>query len=232
MHKVERNEAPQELVEKNKIINQNIDNYDINKEWSKFSSTDLKKETLNRLKEMFKGCCAYCEGKFDDSSYPQIDHFKPKSLFPEFCFDYNNMNYSCEKCNMYKRDKYDEKLINPTYDNPEEHLKFKGVYLTSLDERGNVTLDLLGINLEDRLEKKKEKYNTIREKIETITNVLKEITTNLNSFNEQVKVILDINIKDIERAFDINSEYSTMIRHNFEKDYMYIKEISKKLDNI
>ena len=133
---------------------------------------------------------------------------------------------------MYKRDKYDEKLINPTYDNPEEHLKFKGVYLTSLDERGNVTLDLLGINLEDRLEKKKEKYNTIREKIETITNVLKEITTNLNSFNEQVKVILDINIKDIERAFDINSEYSTMIRHNFEKDYMYIKEISKKLDNI
>ena len=99
-----------------------------------------------------------------------------------------------------------------------------------LDERGNVTLDLLGINLEDRLEKKKEKYNTIREKIETITNVLKEITTNINSFNEQVKVILDINIKDIERAFDINSEYSTMIRHNFKSDYEYIQSIMKKLE--
>lgn len=63
---------------------------------------------------MFKGCCAYCEGSYEGTSYPQIEHFKPKSLYPELMFDYNNMNLACQMCNMTKLGKYDEKLINPT----------------------------------------------------------------------------------------------------------------------
>ena len=178
---------------------------------------------------MFKGCCAYCEGKFDDTSYAQIDHFKPKSLFPELCFDYNNMNYSCEKCNNYKSNKFNEKLINPSEENPEEHLKFEKVYFTSLDENGEITLNLLGINNEDRLIKKKEKYEEIRRKIEIITNVLEKIIDNFEIIDDSLMMLLNANIQDIEKSFCLESEFSTMVRHNFKNDYEYIQSIMKNI---
>ena len=41
MHKVDRNEPLQELIEKNFQINKDLKSYDINNEWKKFSSTSF-----------------------------------------------------------------------------------------------------------------------------------------------------------------------------------------------
>ena len=226
MHKINRNNAPQQLVNKNITINKDLKKYDINDEWTKFTSTKLKNETMEQLGNMFQKCCAYCEGKFEDNSYAQIDHFKPKSLFPELCFDYNNMNYSCEKCNKFKSSKFDEKLINPTEDNPEEHLKFDRVYLVPLDERGAKTLEILGINNEDRLENKKKRYEDIRLKIEAVTNFLEYSYDNRDKINNLLKLMIEQNIEDLENAVNSNyNPYTTMIKHNFGNDIKYITEI-------
>lgn len=226
MHKINRNNAPQQLVNKNITINKDLKKYDINDEWTKFTSTKLKNETMEQLGNMFQKCCAYCEGKFEDNSYAQIDHFKPKSLFPELCFDYNNMNYSCEKCNNFKSNKFDKKLINPTEDNPEEHLKFDGVYLVPLDERGLKTLEILGINNENRLENKKNRYEDIRSKIEAVTNFLEYSYDNRDKINNFLKLMIEQNIEDLENAVNPKyNPYTTMIKHNFGNDIKYITEI-------
>ena len=98
MHKIKRNEPPKGLDEKMIEFNKNKSHTskEITEEWKSFSNTTLKKKTIGQLKKMFKGCCAYCEGLYEGTSYPQIEHFKPKSLFPELMFDYNNMNIACE----------------------------------------------------------------------------------------------------------------------------------------
>lgn len=103
MHKVKRNEAPEGLLKKHLEFQKVYKNEDAGREWEKISNTKLKKETVEKLQEMYKGCCAYCEGEYVGTSYPQIDHFKPKHLYPNLTFDYDNMNLSCEKCNIRKK---------------------------------------------------------------------------------------------------------------------------------
>lgn len=125
MHKIQRNAPPDKLEEKNIEFNKRNDytSKEIENAWKSFSTSKLKKETVEQLEKMFAGCCAYCEGEYTGTSYPHIDHFKPKSLYPSLMFDYSNMNLSCEVCNKEKRDIDDIRLINPTVDAPEEHLK-------------------------------------------------------------------------------------------------------------
>jgi len=98
VHRIERNEPPQGLKEKNIEFNKEAlhTSKEIADMWKSFSNSILKKKTVEQLQQMFKGCCAYCEGEYRGTSYPQIEHFKPKSLYPELMFDYNNMILTCQ----------------------------------------------------------------------------------------------------------------------------------------
>jgi 5-methylcytosine-specific restriction endonuclease McrA len=65
---------------------------------------DVKKGILDdnvvfELEKIFYGKCYLCE---DIVSDPQTDHFIPKSVAPEKEFDWNNLYYSCRRCNTIK----------------------------------------------------------------------------------------------------------------------------------
>jgi uncharacterized protein (TIGR02646 family) len=65
--------------------------------------------------------CAFCESVPGESGYPEIDHFKPKSLYPSNVFDWDNLLPVCKKCNLNKRahDTVQEPIIDPYKDEPE-----------------------------------------------------------------------------------------------------------------
>ncbi|HSK73529.1 MAG TPA: hypothetical protein VK892_17665 [Pyrinomonadaceae bacterium] len=46
--------------------------------------------------------CAYCE----DSVGDEVEHIRPKSFFPEFCFVWENYVYACGNCNSPKGNKW------------------------------------------------------------------------------------------------------------------------------
>jgi HNH endonuclease len=46
--------------------------------------------------------CVYCE----DSAACEIEHIRPKSLYPENCFDWGNYIYICGACNRIKGDRF------------------------------------------------------------------------------------------------------------------------------
>ncbi|WP_240358295.1 hypothetical protein [Myxococcus vastator] len=46
--------------------------------------------------------CAYCE----DSVADQVEHFRPKSLYPECVFAWMNYLYACSTCNLRKNDHF------------------------------------------------------------------------------------------------------------------------------
>lgn len=58
----------------------------------------------SRLVEMCSGAerCHYCE----DSAGDQIEHFRPKDLYPEFVFAWNNFLLACGKCNRSKKNDF------------------------------------------------------------------------------------------------------------------------------
>jgi uncharacterized protein (TIGR02646 family) len=56
--------------------------------------------------------CCFCEGKFSDFSYGDVEHFRPKKAHKKYlqkgltypgyywlAYDWSNLMYSCEKCN-------------------------------------------------------------------------------------------------------------------------------------
>jgi len=57
------------------------------------------------IREDFSECCAYCllhELLAAGAGNFELDHFRPKSLFPNLAENYFNLYYSCHVCNQYK----------------------------------------------------------------------------------------------------------------------------------
>lgn len=60
------------------------------------------------LRADFHGCCGYCDDsdeRADRISF-HIDHFAPKTRFPELETDYANLVYACRFCNIHKSSKW------------------------------------------------------------------------------------------------------------------------------
>lgn len=230
MHKVERNKPPEGLEEKSIEFNKELNKEtNITKVWEQFTGTKLKKQTLNQLKEMFKGCCAYCEGEYDDTSYGEIEHFKPKSSYPELMFEYNNMNLACRICNTNKKEKFDDKLINPTVENPEEHLRYQTYLLKPLDERGKLTIDTFDINNKERLNKRQKIYDNINNRMLLAKKWLNSLETNNTNSRNMLKDFIELTIKETEPMFENGFVFCTMNKHNFQNDIEDLKKILKKL---
>ncbi|WP_204138402.1 HNH endonuclease [Halomicronema sp. CCY15110] len=78
---------------------------DVAKEkWASRRQTKTLKHVCLKLEEMCSGNrrCCYCE----DSVADEVEHIKPKSLFPELTFTWSNYLYACGSCNINKNNKY------------------------------------------------------------------------------------------------------------------------------
>ena len=82
----------------------------------KYNHSDIK----NILMEESHGKCIYCESKVRHVDHGEIEHIKPKSMFIIDIFNWNNLGFSCAKCNNAKGNKYNASVptINPFIDNP------------------------------------------------------------------------------------------------------------------
>ena len=57
------------------------------------------------VRDDFSECCAYCllhELLAAGAGNFELDHFRPRSLFPDLANDYFNLYHSCHVCNLYK----------------------------------------------------------------------------------------------------------------------------------
>ncbi|MBF0311151.1 MAG: TIGR02646 family protein [Magnetococcales bacterium] len=57
--------------------------------------------------------CAFCDLRLALSSTETIEHFKPKSTFPELAFVWDNLYPACTLCQRYKLEKFDDRLLRP-----------------------------------------------------------------------------------------------------------------------
>lgn len=54
------------------------------------------------IRDVFQDLCAYCE----DKCFGEVEHFRPKSKFPELVYRWSNWLLACSACNRTKLDKW------------------------------------------------------------------------------------------------------------------------------
>ncbi|WP_129633802.1 HNH endonuclease [Candidatus Oscillochloris fontis] len=125
---------------------------------SKYNHHEIKAQ----LKTMFADKCAYCEHKACVGHYGEIEHFRPKAVYPEYTFTWSNLLFSCAICNnaSHKADHFpldaagNPLLIDPSAptDDPSDHLEFRYDPVTryalvyGIDDRGKSVEDVFDLN--------------------------------------------------------------------------------------
>jgi len=84
-------------------------------------------EAKEKLAKMSNDKCAYCEGGINASRAGQVEHFKPKALFPSLAYDWDNYFLACGGCNGAKSDRWPDsgEYLRPDQGDPTSELLFK-----------------------------------------------------------------------------------------------------------
>ena len=95
--------------------------------------------------------CAFCETKPGESGNIEVEHFAPKSIYPELAFKWENFLPACRKCNEIKddHDTINEPIINPYDVNPEDVFHYNDIRIASnIDHKevGERTIRVCGLN--------------------------------------------------------------------------------------
>lgn len=111
-----------------------------------------KKQIKDPLSESSSHKCAYCETDLTDpSTYMEVEHFHPKSLYPDLVVEWDNLLPSCKRCNGTKND--DDisirPIINPYETDPRKEFCFDHFSIFGITEIGENTETLLDLNEED-----------------------------------------------------------------------------------
>ncbi|WP_155058076.1 HNH endonuclease [Streptomyces blattellae] len=132
-------------------------------QWRKAEAA--KNEIRSLLQAMAPGRrrCMYCL----DNLGTDIDHFRPKALFPLLTFEWENHLLACSHCNSNeKRDAYPVDthqkclLLNPAEDDPADHLVLdlsSGEY-EGRTAKGRTSIKVFGLNRPDLCEGRLDAY--------------------------------------------------------------------------
>lgn len=135
---------------------------DARKRWKQARQRIWFKDVLLALRKLAGPgqACMFCSS--NESS--DIDHLKPKSVFPGQTFDWENLLWVCAVCNRYKGDRYPPitepgpEILDPAGVNPWDHLFIDrvtgllvGVWrieINAPDERAESTIRIVNLNRE------------------------------------------------------------------------------------
>jgi 5-methylcytosine-specific restriction endonuclease McrA len=112
------------------------------------------------------GKCIYCESKVTHLYYGDIEHIKPKAVFPRERLNFENLALACALCNNAKSDYWDDTypLLNPYVDSPSDEVIALG-YLVARKpgkDRARITIEKLGLNRQALLERRRERIELIQ----------------------------------------------------------------------
>jgi uncharacterized protein (TIGR02646 family) len=146
---------------------------------------------------MFKHKCAFCESKISQVDYGQIEHFKPKSLYPTLCFEWDNFLLSCSLCNgtgskgnKFPLDADEGPFINPVEENPDDFFRFeydetlKQFLVLPKNIRAVTMLKIIKINREELAEHRTKEMFKILRFIDEVIESREKLELFLNYFSD------------------------------------------------
>ena len=193
MIKVQKRPVPQVLIDNKEMWTQRL--LDAIKSYGGYSEIpDTERDKLlshyrhkdikNALTESSYCKCAFCECKPGESGNIEIEHFEPKSIYPDLAFEWDNLLPSCRKCNEAKLD-FDTRvtpIINPAKEDPERLLTYKFLRIAPRDgsgeeEKAQNTIEVCNLN-------SKRLYDARAELMESLTAYFDELKIKLEWISE------------------------------------------------
>ncbi|PFL28706.1 HNH endonuclease [Bacillus cereus] len=107
------------------------------------------------LIEMSHSKCVFCECRLgEEGKYMEVEHFHPKSLYPNKVVVWGNLFPICSRCNKAKsnHDTVRHPIINPCLNNPKDHLYFENFNIFGKDSSPLGLLTEKVLNLNDMLQ--------------------------------------------------------------------------------
>lgn len=100
-----------------------------------------------RVLEKVGGRCEACGRSKKDGAIIQVDHIKPKSIYPELALSENNLQVLCRDCNVGKSNKSDKDWRQKARGVECDHLSFGAIMMLLSDPSLAVDCDTAGLNL-------------------------------------------------------------------------------------
>ncbi|MCP3996793.1 MAG: hypothetical protein GY722_17290 [bacterium] len=116
-----------------------------------------QKYVKKALSEMSRGHCAYCQTYNAGGAWGDVEHFRPKSLFPSLAYDWSNYFYSCTICNNTKSDRWPPagSYVRPDEGDPSVRFVFDedgGIKEAPGDEDAELTIAAFGLDRDGLIE--------------------------------------------------------------------------------
>lgn len=117
--------------------------------WVHYRHHDIKEKLFASSHQK----CAFCEAKPAESGNIEVEHFKPKSLYPELAFEWDNFLPVCRKCNDSKsnHDTGKEPIVDPSSDDPETIFTYNFINIVPKDDKNEIatkTIEICDLNSE------------------------------------------------------------------------------------
>jgi Fe-S cluster biosynthesis and repair protein YggX len=148
--------------------------------------------------------CMYCESKIGHVNFGHVEHIKPKAanFFPELEFEWGNLGYVCDRCNVAKGSKYfpGVEFIDPFSEDPSDELMPYGslVFGREGSERGEITVNELKLNRPELVERRSARIVAIQ----------RAYVAAVRAGNVAVR---DSALKELNKEGDSDSEFSFVV---------------------
>jgi len=152
------------------------------------------------IREDFSECCAYClmhEIFAGGQKNFELDHFKPKSKFPNLIHRYTNIYHSRHVCNQQKRDHWPSaelysrgyRFVDTCKENFSAHYKDNNGYWIPISLAGEYTAEKIRLNSKHNIE--------IRQMISGLLSLLNEPSIDWDKpLKSQIAAIMNLKLAD------------------------------------
>ncbi len=246
----EYSSSPSAYISRPNFSNRKLKKLDIDSKI--YGNSAVKKQLI----EDQHGKCCFCEAKFTANSHGDVEHFRPKYaykkeaklIYPAYywlAYDWNNLMFSCEKCNRsFKKNEFplldettrvnnhieaanlpNEKhvLINPITENPECFITFNQHLPIAINnnERGNISIKIYGLDRDELNHDRREYLNIMKvcepflDIDETDNEQIKEAVLLFGISENDVIELIKTAKKCFKNAAKKESKFAAMIRSNF-----------------
>lgn len=128
------------------------------KSWTNARRRKPMRRYAQTLYDRFHGKCAFCESKMRHVAPGQIEHYRPKSVYSDLMFVWENWLLACPTCNSHKGADFplDENgqayLLDPASEDPTPHFGFVRAEMLPLTKRAEESMRLVNLHRLDLLE--------------------------------------------------------------------------------
>lgn len=164
-----------------------------------------------RLMQMSHGKCCYCECELGkESNYMEVEHFHHKDKYKNEVVVWDNLLPACRACNGNKgvHDTVAAPIVNPTIDEPKDHLGFRTFRYKWKTAVGKETVVLLDLNNTEK--RCKPRFSICNELISKVEDFLESIQNVTSASRTQEKNRMKNKVRELLEACQCNREYTAM----------------------